>query len=104
MRLQDKGVNCTSNCALCDSNDEDNLHLLFKCPGSYNMWSMCIFDSANDNTINQEQVVPHIVYQLLQVLSSEEASLFSCVLWSIWKQRNNKIWNETVDAQSFVVE
>jgi hypothetical protein len=27
MRLQDKGVNSTSNLVLCDSNDEDNLHL-----------------------------------------------------------------------------
>ncbi|WJX95855.1 hypothetical protein P8452_77124 [Trifolium repens] len=25
------------------------------------------------------------------------------VLWSIWKQRNNKIWNNTIDAQSSVL-
>jgi ribonuclease HI len=25
-----------------------------------------------------------------------------CVLWSIWKQRNNRIWNNIIDAQNFV--
>jgi ribonuclease HI len=65
---------------------------------------MCSFHSIIDNIIHQEQVVPRIIFQLLQVLLSEEASLLSSVLWSIWKQRNNRIWNDTVDAQSFVVE
>jgi len=53
---------------------------------------------------NHEQDVPHIVFKLLRmhVLSNEEASLFSCALWSIWRQRNNKIWNEMIDAQSCV--
>jgi len=104
MRLQDKGVNCTSSSSLCDSNDEDNLHLFFKCPSSCNIWSMCSFHSVVDNIIHQEQVVPHIIFQLLQVLPSEEVSLLSCVLWSIWKQRNNRIQNDTIDAQSFVSE
>ncbi|AES61692.1 hypothetical protein MTR_1g087480 [Medicago truncatula] len=29
---------------------------------------------------------------------------FFCVLWSIWKQRYNKVWNEVVDPQTFVVD
>lgn len=62
MRLRDKGVNCPWNCALCDSNDEDSLNLFFKCPNSCNIWSMCSFHSAIDNTITQEQATPHIVF------------------------------------------
>jgi hypothetical protein len=33
----------------------------------------------------------------------EDATLFGCVLWSIWKQRNNKLWNGVVDTQTYVV-
>jgi len=45
-----------------------------------------------------------MIFNSLQVLSNSKASLFSCVLWSIWKQRNNKVWDDIVDAQSFVLE
>jgi len=33
-----------------------------------------------------------------------DASLFVCILWSIWKQHNNKVWNNITDAQAFVLE
>jgi hypothetical protein len=45
-----------------------------------------------------------IIFNILQVLDGGDAALFCCLLWSIWKQRNNKIWNEVIDAQCFVFE
>ncbi|MCI43122.1 hypothetical protein A2U01_0064359, partial [Trifolium medium] len=30
------------------------------------------------------------------------STFMACVVWSIWKQRNNHIWNSVTDAQSFV--
>ncbi|PNX54918.1 cytochrome p450 [Trifolium pratense] len=35
--------------------------------------------------------------------SSSRMQCLSCVIWSIWKQRNNCIWNNVADAQNFVV-
>jgi len=40
----------------------------------------------------------------LQVLAADGVALFGCLLWSIWKQRNNKIWNDITDAQSYVFD
>jgi hypothetical protein len=45
----------------------------------------------------------NIIFKALQDLSKDGATLFCCVLWSI-KQRNNKVWNEVIDAQVYVVE
>ncbi|MCI34000.1 cytochrome P450, partial [Trifolium medium] len=36
-------------------------------------------------------------------LNDEDAAQVATMLWSIWKQRNNKVWNNTVDAQSHVI-
>ncbi|MCI36139.1 cytochrome P450 [Trifolium medium] len=27
----------------------------------------------------------------------------AAILWSIWKQRNNKVWNNTLDSQNVVI-
>jgi hypothetical protein len=47
------------------------------------------------NLFNQNHVASNIIFQTLQVLPSEDAALFYCI---IWKQRNNKIWSEVTDA------
>jgi len=31
-------------------------------------------------------------------------ALFFCIIWSIWKQRNNIIWSDKVDAEANVVD
>lgn len=56
------------------------------------------------NVINQGQDSVGIIFNILQVLDGGDAALFCCLLWSIWKQRNNKIRNEVIDAQCFVFE
>jgi len=34
MRIRDKGVNCDTVCSLCNTTEEDTLHLFFHCPNS----------------------------------------------------------------------
>jgi len=45
-----------------------------------------------------------VFFEVLQTLSIENAALFACILWSIWKQRNNKMWNDIVDKECCVLE
>jgi hypothetical protein len=54
------------------------------------------------SVINNENDASEIVFQMLRQLSKEDALVFACILWSIWRQRNNQIWNNITDAQSFV--
>jgi len=104
LRLKEKGVNCDPTCALCNLTEEDSFHIFFRCPGSCNIWSMCDFFNTENNVINQGQENASVIFQLLQVLNGDEAALFCCILWSIWKQRNNKVWNDVTEAQVAVLE
>jgi hypothetical protein len=103
MRINDKGVNCISACSLCDASDEDSLHLFFRCPSSCNVWNMWEYFSDICNILNQEQNCAGIIFRVLQTLNADGAAEFCCILWSIWKQRNNKVWNDATDAQVFVL-
>jgi len=103
-RLRDKGVNCTANCALCRLSEEDSLRLLFQCSSSIHIWNRWdAFPSVSAFFI-QNQDARGVIFSSLQVLASDDAALFCCILWSIWKQHNNKIWNEVTDAQAFVFD
>jgi ribonuclease HI len=48
------------------------------------------------------QDASELIFYLLQQLNADDASLLACVMWSIWKQRNNLVWNNVTDAQNFV--
>ena len=84
--------------------DEDNLHLFFRCLGSCNIWSMCESSTTINNVISQGHDSAGIIFQLLHLLNGDDAALLCCIIWSIWKQQNNKIWNDVTDAQMFVLE
>ena len=103
MRIKEKGVNCAPNCVLCDVNEEDNLHLFFCCSSSCNVWNMWESYSKICNILSQETSSAAIIFQALQTLCAEDATEFCCIMWSIWKQRNNKVWNDVTDVQPFVL-
>jgi len=54
--------------------------------------------------LSQDYDSKTIVFKIQQVLAAEDATTFCGILWSIWKQRNNKVWNNKVtDANAFVL-
>jgi hypothetical protein len=59
---------------------------------------------AISNLFFQSQEASGVIFQSLQVLNIDDAAMFCCIIWSIWKQRNNKIWKEVIDAQTFVFD
>jgi hypothetical protein len=102
VRLRTRGVDCPSVCALCNVEEEDTKHVFFNCPSSQNVWSMSVFSQVVSSSTISDNDVKSVIFHILQQLSKNDAALFACILWSIWKQRNNQIWNNVTDAQSFV--
>jgi hypothetical protein len=87
---QNKGVNCPNLCVLCSMEEEDNLHVLFKCPSSQNVWIMTFFSRLFLLSLIMKMMLA-VDFQILRQLSKEDAVVFTWILWSIWKQRNNQI-------------
>jgi len=104
MRLRDKRVNCPDNCVLCDSGVETNFHLFFSCPNSSNVWNLSPVSAAVMFVTSEVVDCKACIFRILQDLSSGDASLFAFILWSIWKQRNNHVWNNVTDVQAFLLE
>jgi len=76
MRLRDKGVNCDTVCSLCNSKEEDTLHLFFHCPSSCSVWSIWEGYSSISTILSQYYDSKTIVFKILQVLAAEDATTF----------------------------
>jgi hypothetical protein len=63
---------------------------------------MTSFSQVVSNVVDNAAEAHTTIFNILQQLTKEDKAVFACILWSIWKQRNNQIWNNVTDAQNFV--
>ncbi|KEH25696.1 hypothetical protein MTR_6g033560 [Medicago truncatula] len=88
--LLDKGVVCPTDSASCDSNHEDLKHVFFYCPFVVHVWNRIGFYGC--------------YFSLLEQLPVELAQRMATVLWSIWKHRNLKVWDNVIETSATVAE
>lgn len=101
VRLCDKGVDCPQNFVLCDNGVEDTGHVFFLRQNSEQCWDRFGLGNLIQQNISHTLSVVELVFSVLQSLSKD---LFMVIIWSIWKQRNNKIWNKEVETRASVCE
>jgi hypothetical protein len=98
IRLQSKGVQCTDRCAVCDDFGEDSTHLFFMCNKSMICWQRSGLWSILMAVFDIDASFPTNVFAILHHLDQQQKQVFSVTLWSIWKHRNNKVWNNVTET------
>jgi hypothetical protein len=93
-RLQDKGVQCPLTCVVCNGPEEDLDHICFNCPFSVHVWQHIGFWSFIQQTRHNTGSVAACLFALLQHYNSENSQRFTVTLWSLWKHRNLKLWQD----------
>lgn len=80
------------------------------------MW--CFFTAGTTHNVGkhwgmwtavQQELLPgrfvaEIVFCIMQNFSAEQIGIFAITLWSIWKQRNNNIWNNDSESRAVVCD
>lgn len=102
-RLLDRCVNCTSMCALCDRNYEDAIHVFFDCPKARNVWKESHILQDVTRAMQNNNTIAEIVFALLQNLPQNKLEFFVSIVWSIWKSRNLKVWQNVSESWNQVV-
>jgi len=101
VRLLDKGVVCPTNCASCNSNHEDLLHVFFNCLFAIQVWNRTGLWGSVQHALTRTASATDALFE---TLSAELLQCLSTVIWSIWKHRNLKIWDDIIETSSVVVE
>uniref|UniRef100_A0A2N9GZQ1 Reverse transcriptase domain-containing protein n=1 Tax=Fagus sylvatica TaxID=28930 RepID=A0A2N9GZQ1_FAGSY len=104
--LRKRGYNLPSWCCMCRCNGESVEHLLLHCPAACGLWSW-IFQ-----TFGVHWVLPGTVTALLfswwNGLGRHSSDIWNivpvCLMWTIWKERNHRTFEDVSKLDSQILE
>ncbi|GAU45528.1 hypothetical protein TSUD_400750 [Trifolium subterraneum] len=95
-RLLERRVECTLNCPVCDEEIEDELHIFFRCAVARDSWSAAGLSSVLHNASYQQTNAMNRIFVVWRNESSDTVGRVAMLLWCIWHNRNDKLWNDNV--------
>ncbi|GAU36566.1 hypothetical protein TSUD_277720 [Trifolium subterraneum] len=95
-RLLERRVECTLNCPVCDEEIEDELHIFFRCAVARDSWSAAGLSFVLHNATYQQTNAMDRIFAVCNNESSDTVGRVAMLLWSIWHNRNDKLWNDNV--------
>jgi ribonuclease HI len=98
VRLRGRYVPCPSECPLCTNNDEDDWHTLFGCCDSQQVWIESGLREVIEPRLLAHNDVKSVIFELCRSESAETIGHFAMVIWCIWNNRNNWVWNGVKDS------
>jgi len=104
VRLLDKGIQCPTQCVSCDSNHEDLAHIFFECPFAVHVLSMAGMWHEIHNVVVTSPSTAEAIFSLLHSLSVTLSQQMAALLWSLWKHRNVKVWEDILETCATVVD
>ena len=91
VRLLDKGMNLSTCCVLCGQGQEHYWHLFYDCPYSSSCWAATNVDKP---TLTTDEF-PVWLLKLIDVLDPVVLCSIAMILWCVWRQRNQKLWENS---------
>lgn len=82
---------------------EDLAHVFFHCPFAVQTWQVAGLWHTVMTEIQQSISAEAAIFSLLQTLHNELQQRFAAVLWSLWKHRNNKLWQNENETAAQVI-
>ncbi|GAU34530.1 hypothetical protein TSUD_394040 [Trifolium subterraneum] len=95
-RLLERRVECTLNCPVCDEEIEDELHIFFRCAVARDSWSAAGMSFVLHNATYQQTNAMDRIFAVCSNESSDTVGRAAMLLWCIWHNRIDKLWNDNV--------
>ena len=92
VRLLDKGMNLPTRCVLCGQGPEHYWHLFYDCPYSSSCWTAA---KVVKPTLTTDEF-PVWLLKLIDDLDPDVMCSVAMILWCIWRQRNQKLWENSL--------
>ena len=83
---------------------KDILHIFFDCPFSIQVWNRTGLWGFMQHALSNIASATNVIVSLLENLSAELSQCLSTIIWSIWKHRNLRVWDDATETSVDVVE
>ncbi|GAU46064.1 hypothetical protein TSUD_401430 [Trifolium subterraneum] len=97
-RLLERRVECNLNSPVCDEEIEDEIHIFFMCAVARDSWCAAGLSSVLHNDAYQQSNVMDRIFAVCNNESSDIVGRVPMLLWCIWQNRNDKLWNDNVQT------
>jgi hypothetical protein len=94
-RLKNRFVQCPEECPLCLSCGEEELHLFFNCDNIRGAWHEMGLANIIQSRLHIFTNVRDLIFDICRHESNLVAGKAAVLLWFVWQNRNNKVWNDT---------
>jgi ribonuclease HI len=94
-RLQSRCVSCPLSCPLCDHDIEDDWHVVFACEFSTQGRQTTGLENILAPWIHSGRNLKEVILGICSHVDSATAGLFATLVWVLWSNRNNCVWNNT---------
>jgi hypothetical protein len=101
-RLTQRYVDCELSCPVCDIEVEDDIHEFFGFASASESWSTVDLSQLLHNATYQHNIVANRVFEMCRNEDSVTVGRVASLFWCIWYNRNNKIWNDSIQSPSQV--
>jgi len=88
----------------CDDINEDLAHVFFECPIAVQVWRMSDLWDEVQHAFALSTTTVFAIFYLLQELPSAYSQRFVAIVWSVWKHRNLKLWQNENETCAQIVE
>lgn len=102
-RLISKGVQCPMQCCFRPQSIENEWHIFIDCEKAKDIWKAASFWYHIHPRIDKVDGFNEIIWDLLQYLHAHDQNQLAIILSTIWRNRNNKIWNNAESSPSITV-
>jgi hypothetical protein len=97
-RLQTRCVPCPLICPICEHIDEDNWHAFFNCHDSIHARQSAGLDHLVAARVQHISNAAELIFSTCSEEDCDIAGQFAMLLWTLWKNRNEKVWNNVKEA------
>ncbi|CAJ2653028.1 unnamed protein product [Trifolium pratense] len=97
-RLQERRVTCPLLCPLCEQSNEDDWHILFNCNDSLQARQAAGLEQVIAARMQQYHTTQDVIKSICHDMDRDTAGLFAVLLWVLWNNRNDKVWNGSTEA------
>ncbi|GAU26476.1 hypothetical protein TSUD_294450 [Trifolium subterraneum] len=97
-RLLERRVECILNCPVCDEEIEDEIHIFFRCAVARDSWCAASLSPVLHNDAYQQSNAMDRIFAVCNNESSDIVGRVAMLLWCIWQNCNDKLWNDNVQT------